>query len=323
MLNLKAPKSIAFLLFNGCEPLDFAGPLSVFNSLQRMSVRGFSGWNISFCSINDRKVFSQGGMAIQVDIVLSELPFFEDFKPDLLIICGGDDHAVTSISKCSRVLSWLKFLKLNGTHLVTICNGALILLATGIIGESSFTTHWETAEKMKASNPNLNLQPDKLFIHADCFSTSAGVASGIDLALDFICHWFGNETAFFISKSLVLPYKRSGSQRQLNTLLMAQGGVPQISSFLDWLSQNLGQSITPEDMASHIGMSRRSFFRWFRQHTGLSPAFVLKQLRIEYAQILLEQKVSPKIIARRCGFKSVRQFFQLIKRSSDRKIADL
>ncbi|SDE46637.1 transcriptional regulator, AraC family with amidase-like domain [Kordiimonas lacus] len=315
----RAVRKIGFLVFDGFQSLDVTGPADVFSvadaTARRLSRQHSSEkkCQLSYFSLDGKSVVASNGMTVSVDgsLVSPEVDL------DVLILSGGDIASLEKVEKSKALAAKLWVLHKAGTFIVSICNGTFLLAPSGLLDGLLVTTHWQAALRLEARYPALTVDPDKLFSVTEHIATSAGVASGIDLALDFVARWYGDEIAFSVAKELVVPYRRSGSQRQLSMLLAAQASGPKVAALLAWIRQNLRRDLSVEELADHMAMSRRSFYRWFKAETGLSPAFMVSQIRMETATALLEQGgKSVKEVARFCGFSSADHMAVCFRRHS-------
>lgn len=238
--------------------------------------------------------------------LLSELT---DWTPDLVLICGGDRDAVLQQSNDLQWITQLQLWYQRGATLAAICNGAFILAATSLLDQQHVTTHWQSAVALQQRYPQLRLKPEHIFLHQGKLASSAGVSSGIDLAMHFVSQWWGEAVALDVAKQLVVPYRRFGSEPQLSQLLSLQQCDDEFLSCLNWIRDHLAQPLDLELLAQKQHLSVRQFQRWFKQHAGISPGLAITRLRLEQAVVLLGQsQLKLKQIASRCGYSSVQSF---------------
>jgi transcriptional regulator GlxA family with amidase domain len=186
---------------------------------------------------------------------------------------------------------------------VSICTGAFVLAAAGMLDGREATTHWCHADELAALHPQVRVTPDVLFVDDGKVLTSAGAAAGIDLCLHIVRTDHGSEIANHTARRIVVPAWREGGQRQF-----IERPVPEVtdagtSATRQWMSEHLDQPVDLRRLAAHARMSVRTFTRRFRDETGLSPGQWLLRERVERARHLLEStELSVERIARDAGF---------------------
>ncbi len=197
-----------------------------------------------------------------------------------------------------------------GTRIVSICTGAFVLAAAGLLSGRRATTHWQHTEALAAADPSIRILSDVLYVDEGSILTSAGSAAGIDLCLHIIRSDFGADHASHVARRLVVPPHREGGQAQMigRPVLDLQEGS-RLSPLLDRLRRRLDGRHSVADMAQAVGMSQRTFIRRFRTLTGSSPADWLLAERLSRARELLETTaLSMEQIAFLCGLGSVVNF---------------
>lgn len=188
-------------------------------------------------------------------------------------------------------------------RIMSICTGAFVLAAAGLLDERAATTHWREAARFAALFPRVRLDPDVLFIDDGDVLTSAGVAAGIDLCLHVIRRDFGSEVANRAARRCVTPPWREGGQAQYIDRPLPDPGGTSTAPTRSWMLQRLAEPLELATLAEHATMSVRTFTRRFREETGLSPARWLLSQRVEHARRLLESTDLPvDEVARRAGF---------------------
>jgi len=200
-----------------------------------------------------------------------------------------------------------------GARLLSICSGAFLLAACGLLDGKGVTTHWMYADKFRTRFPHIKLSPDVLYIDADDIMTSAGSSAGIDLLLHLVRKDYGSHIANRVAKRLVMAPHRAGGQLQFTETPVEPDGH-KLASLMDAVRASLDTPWTVEDMAAEVAMSLRTFCRRFKQSTGLSPAQWLVGIRVTAAQNLLENSpLSIKEIAQKTGFGASENFFRRFK----------
>ncbi|MEU0584714.1 helix-turn-helix domain-containing protein [Streptomyces sp. NPDC006132] len=190
-----------------------------------------------------------------------------------------------------------------GTRIVSICTGAFVLAAAGLLDGRRATTHWQVADHFRRMFPRVDLDPDVLFVDDHPFLTSAGAASGVDVCLHLVRKDHGSRLANTVARRCVVPPFRDGGQAQYIEQPVPEQGAASTAATRAWALERLGEPLTLADLAGHARMSRRTFARRFHDEVGLSPGRWLIQQRVSRARHLLESSdLTVDQIAGRVGF---------------------
>ncbi|WNM33108.1 helix-turn-helix domain-containing protein [Streptomyces sp. Li-HN-5-11] len=176
----------------------------------------------------------------------------------------------------------------DGARVVSICTGAFVLAAAGLLDGRRATTHWHVAERFRRTFPRVTLDPDVLFVEDGRFLTSAGAASGVDICLHLVRKDHGSALANFVARCCVVPPFRDGGQAQYITQPVPDYAAASTAATRAWALERLGEPLTLSDLAAHARMSLRTFARRFGDEVGLSPGRWLIQQRVARARDLLE-----------------------------------
>jgi transcriptional regulator GlxA family with amidase domain len=188
-------------------------------------------------------------------------------------------------------------------RIVSICTGAFVLAAAGLLDGRTATTHWDLADTFRRMFPHLALDPDVLFVDDDRILTSAGAASGVDVCLHLVRKDHGSELANKVARRCVVPPFRDGGQAQYIEQPVPEAGAASTSATRAWALEHLDEPLTLAGLAAHARMSLRTFARRFHDEVGLSPGRWLIQQRVARARHLLEASdLSVDQIATRVGF---------------------
>ena len=283
--------------------IDVTGVYEVFahaaNKLRELGFGRCPGYSLQLLSpdSNDR-ILAKSGL-----VLLTDGPFYSlSGEVDTLLFCGGMTPWEPSPALCRWVNEWFPRVRRIGS----VCTGAFALAAAGILDDKRVTTHWHFTEQLAKRYPKLTVDPEPIFIRDGKVSTSAGVTSGMDLALLMVEEDFGPNVALQIARALVLFLRRPGGQSQFSVLLKQQSAYSAFEDLHLWVSNNLEKVRGVEDLAARSSMSLRNFSRRFRRDSGISPAAFLEQIRVEAARRRLEEsEESIENIARETGFGSV------------------
>lgn len=287
-------RKIAGLLLDGSIVFDIGTVLTVF--LPRPdSPRPQLPFELTLCSDGGRPVRTGQDITVSTNAGLEALD-----DADLIIVPGCSPAMV---SGQHAPVEALRRAHDRGTRVMSICTGAFVLAAAGLLDGRRATTHWGYADLMRERHPDVDLDPDVLYIDDGDVLTSAGLSAGMDLCLHVVRQELGAQAANAVARWNVVPPHRDGGQAQF-----ILGPVPDetdggLASTRAWALEHLGERLTVEDMARHAHMSDRTFSRRFRAETGHSPKRWLNVQRIEHARRLLETTDLPvEQVANQSGF---------------------
>ncbi|WP_189208492.1 MULTISPECIES: helix-turn-helix domain-containing protein [Actinokineospora] len=214
----------------------------------------------------------------------------------------------------AAVLDALRAAHDRGATLMSVCSGAFVLAAAGLLDGRACTTHWHHVDRFTERFPDIHLDPDVLFVDDGSIVTSAGTAAGIDAALHLVRRELGSAVATAIARRMVVPPQRDGGQRQFVDLPVPACTGDSLTPVLTWMLENLAEEHTVAALARRAAMSERTFARRFAAETGTTPHRWLSTQRVLHARTLLEEtSMTVDEVARRCGFSTgalLRHHFQ-------------
>lgn len=296
--------TVAVLALEGVVAFDLATPIEVFARTRLPD--GRTPYRIRICAAT--KQVDAGVFTLRAPWGLGALA-----EADTIILPGCTDPTAPIPSE---VLRALRHAAANGTRIASICTGAFILAATGLLNGRRATTHWMAAVLLATRHPTVEVDPDVLYVDNGQFLTSAGAAAGLDLCLHLIRRDHGSAVAADAARLSVMPLEREGGQAQF--IVHQQPPTPQGSTMeplLRWMQDNTRDHLTLDDIAAHAGVSTRTLNRRFRDQTGTTPLRWLHRARIRQAQYLLETTTYPvDRIATQVGFGSPTAFRDRFKR---------
>ncbi|MRG58989.1 helix-turn-helix domain-containing protein [Agromyces sp. CFH 90414] len=223
-------------------------------------------------------------------------------RADTVVVPGTADDGVVDQPEITEVL--LEAHR-RGARLVSICTGAFLLAATGLLDGRRATTHWAHARRLAETYPAVHVEPDLLFVDEGDVLTSAGLAAGIDLCLQLVRADHGARVANATARRLVVAPVRAGGQAQFIEQPLPEGSGVTLAPLRDWMLANLQESMPLHELADRALVSVRTLTRRFRQETGVSPVEWLTEQRVRRAQELLEHSDLPiEALAGECGFTS-------------------
>jgi transcriptional regulator GlxA family with amidase domain len=305
-------RRIVMLVSPPFNELNVVGVSQVFGTVNRFFPENAGPYQIQVASTSpEPTITGYSGLSL-----MSHL-YYRDIgdRVDTFLIAGG---RIDRDEQDTNLLPWIIRLSKKVRRLGSICSGAFLLAETGLLDGKRATTHWAYAKEFAARFPKVLLDPDPIWIRDGNIYTSAGVTSGMDLALALVEEDLGSKVALAVARQLVLFLRRPGSQSQFSRLLDAQAAARKpLQEILIWAMENLDKDLSVENLALHAAMSRRNFTRVFTAELGKSPAHYIEQLRIEAARRFLEDsQKSVDEIASASGFSSA----ELMRRAFLRSI---
>lgn len=301
MLKLSETKSIGIVIFGGCNIIDATGPAGVFGAANELAKdRGVNipPYHIHFIGSAIGPIATSAGPSLYatkaIDLAADDI--------DTLICAGGVGTRAMSLDRSA--VQDVANLALKARRVVSVCTGAFVLAASGILDGKRAVTHWAHCDNLAQRFPDVIVDPDPIFVRDDNVYTSAGITAGMDLTLALIEEDLGRSFATEVAKEMVMFLKRPGSQSQFSEHLRVQmapdGNLKDVQL---WVLKNLDEHHTVENLAERATMSPRSFYRHFKETTGITPSRFVAESRVDAAKRLLEESsLQIKAIAAKCGF---------------------
>lgn len=220
-------------------------------------------------------------------------------------------------NKIQAFLQWLVLQREKGVELVSICTGAFLLAEAGLLHQKQVTTHWKFIDLLQQQYPKVQVLRNRLFVENDGIYTSAGVASGIDLALYLLEKRYGTKLATEVAREVVVYFRRGEQDPQLSIFLQYRNHLEdRIHELQDYISHHLDEAISIENLAARAYLSPRHLTRLFKDTLGITIGQYMEKLKVEKALQLLEDKHKMDYIAYQCGFKSTNQLRQILRKHS-------
>ncbi|HEV2981590.1 MAG TPA: GlxA family transcriptional regulator [Solirubrobacteraceae bacterium] len=296
-----APRNIVIVAFPEVQSLDVTGPLEVFSGTQtllRTRKDPRRGYRITLVSRDGEPLRTSSGMTIVPDSDLAHAP--RDI--DTLIVAGGSGSQKAATD--AALVDWITHRAWRARRTASVCTGAFVLAAAGLLDGRRATTHWFSAAMLARKHPAIDVDPDPIYVRDGDVWTSAGVTAGMDLALALVEEDLDREAALTIARHLVLFLRRPGNQSQFSATLAAQEPAREpLREVQRAVLENVAADHCVEAMAARAHMSPRHFARAFRAETGLTPARYVERVRLEAARRRLEDTSEPLgSVAAACGF---------------------
>ncbi|MEV8212895.1 DJ-1/PfpI family protein [Leifsonia sp. NPDC077715] len=285
---------VGFLVFEGAKMLDIAGPSEVF------AESNLSGgkYEISMLTTDGEDVRTSIGVRIPADGSA-----FEDRRWDTVLVAGGEPYPGRPVPQ--ELATATRHLRDRSARIGSVCSGAFILGAAGILDGRRSTTHWRHAAELARRYPKTTVEPDRIFVKDGTTYTSAGVTAGIDLALALLEEDHGSNLTRSVARSLVVHMQRPGGQSQFSATL--DGPAPTTSA-LRAVVERIGADPTAtyslDVLASIARVSPRHLTRLFRDELGISPSRYVEKIRLELAKSHLDAGLSVTLAAELSGFGS-------------------
>ena len=293
------PRRIVVVAFPDVQALDVTGPTEVFSLADRAAAN--PAYTIELVALRDGPIRTSSGLTLTPTRAAGD----SHGPIDTLVVAGG--LGARDAAREERLIEWIRSAAGRSRRVASICTGAFMLARAGLLDGRRATTHWAACEALRRNYPEIDVEPDPIFVRDGNVYTSAGVTAGIDLALALVEEDLGRRAALDVARSLVLFVRRPGGQAQFSAGLAGQAaGRRSLRELQDWLADNLDQDLSVAALAERSFMSPRNFARVFAREVGATPASYVESLRLERARLLLETTdLQLEQLARRCGFGTI------------------
>lgn len=298
------PRRVVLLAVPPVQELDLTGPLAVFAAANgaRTAAGGGPAYQVIVASAGpDLAVAGESGLPL---LAATRYAALRGTIDTLLVVAGNGPRTREELDPA--VLAWLRRVRPRVRRLGSVCTGAFVLAAAGLLRGRRATTHWAWCDALAAAEPEARVERDPIWVRDRDVYTSAGVTAGIDLALALVEEDLGAAAALTVARWLVLFLRRPGGQAQFSTSLAAQAVETRALHDLQaWVQEHLHQPLPAPVLAARAGMSERHFARVFAREVGCTPARYVARARVDAARRLLEgTDRGTAEVARACGFGS-------------------
>lgn len=308
-----AAHHVLLVAFEDFQLLDLAGPVEVLRSATRLGADPPYATRVAAPS---RQVRSESGVSLAAETTLHAAA--TDAMPvDTLVVVGG--HGTRVARRDRAFLGDLAAIAQRAGRVTSVCTGAWLLAAAGLLDGYASTTHWSSATSLADRYPSIDVHADRIYVRDRDRWTSAGVTAGVDLFLALVDEDHGPELAHAVAAWLVVFARRPGGQAQFSAQLRAQAArTPPLATLQRWLPDHLDEPLTVDALAGRAAMSPRTFARRFTDETGTTPAAFVEELRVERARELLETTdLTVAAIAARVGLRTP----ETLHRAFQRRVA--
>ena len=287
----------AIFVFPGFQILDLTGPGAVFGAVSEG--RGEAPQMITL---------SVGGGAISASCGITvESKAYSGYRPradDILLVAGGDGPGLRDLMRDGEAGDWFVAATRKVRRHGSICSGAFVLGAWGLLDGKRAATHWRSINALASRFPSTTVDSEAVYVEDGKLWTSAGVTAGIDMALAMVQRDHGARLANAIAKRFVLSVRRAGYQSQYSSLLGRQEHSARYADLIGFIGANPKAVLSVEALAERCGQTPRTFQRHFSKEMGITPAAYVLRSRLECARTLLSEGASVKTCAARSGFSS-------------------
>jgi transcriptional regulator GlxA family with amidase domain len=282
------PKLIEVVLFPEFQLLDAAGPIGAFEIASRFKPGAYT---LRLSAPEAGLIPSSSGAPMPAQKLGRA-------RADTILVVGGQGTA--DAMRDAAMIAAIKHAPQRARRVASVCSGAFILAAAGLLDGKTCTTHWRQAQRLAAAFPNVRVEADRIHVQDGAIWTSAGVTAGIDLALAMIEADLGADVAADVAREMVVYAKRPGGQAQHSALLELD--APRFAALNTWMRDHLASDLSVENLAARAAMSPRTFARAYAAETGVTPAKAVERLRVEAARAALARGGGVQEIAQRTGF---------------------
>lgn len=292
------PRLVVFVVYRDIVLLDLVGPLQVFSH----ALEAETGANGYRCVVTS---FEGGPVETNTVVTIPSEPMSRYLNRQIhtLVVVGGDGantamHDEALLEKISKLASAAQ-------RVCSVCSGALVLAAAGILDGRRAVTHWDDCKTLEEEFPGVRVEIDPIYIKDGHIWTSAGITAGTDMALAIVTEDLGRASALQVARSMVTHMVRSGGQSQFSPALGRQvlDAAGRFEDLHQWITENLQRDLRVEALAERVNMSARNFSRLYSKQMGLTPAKAVEAIRTEAARDLLETTdLGMKQVAVQCGF---------------------
>ena len=290
-------RRIAFVIYDGFQPLDLVGPYEVFHQAGASAPR--PGYLCQVVAPQAGPVRGGSGLPVHAEHSVHDL---DPGGIDTLVVAGG-----TGVDRARHdplLVRWLAEAGRSARRVTSVCSGVFLLAAAGLVTGRRVTTHWSREDQLRREHPGVTVDCDPIFIRDGRVWTSAGVTAGMDLALALVEHDVGRDVAHAVARELVLYLRRPGSQSQFSVpLWSAQPSSDPVRDAVASIHADPGASHSIADLAGRARISPRHLQRRFTAEMGVPPAAYVERVRIEAARrALVDGDTTVDVIAGRTGF---------------------
>lgn len=288
---------VLVVAFEGVQTLDVTGPAEVFATAARLAGRAL--YRVEIVAVGGGLRETSSGLRLAT----RDLSQVRPQSSDIVIVAGGSEEPMRVALADEALAAWLRRAAKTAQIMASVCSGAFLLAGAGLLDGRRAATHWSACERLARAFPRVSVDANAIFVTDGKLWTSAGVTTGIDMALAMVERAHGPALADAIAAQLVLYVRRPGFQSQFSEALVTQTGrADSLAPAIAWARANLDR-VDVESLARRAGLSLRTLHRRCLETLSTTPARLIEKLRVERARSLLESRDVPsKTLAQSCGF---------------------
>ena len=316
-----APRRVVMIVYPDAHILDVVGPLEVLTGAKLFLPESIKPYDVHVVAEKAGSIRTTSGLTIEADQSFADAAK-DDAQINTLMIAGG--HGTVEALEHKGLLNFVRHASGRADRIVSICTGAMILAEIGLLNGRRATTHWWWCPILKSKYPEVEVEPDAIYVRDGNIWTSAGVTTGMDLALSLVEADWGHDVALQVARYNVMYMMRPGGQSQFSAHLVAQKAEdPVINETLSYILANLTDPLTVTALAARAAMSERTFARKFKDETGVTPAHYVEAARVQSARVELEQSdTGVEQIALQAGFQNAERMRRAFQRHVGVSAAD-
>ncbi|MHA6628668.1 GlxA family transcriptional regulator [Pseudonocardia sichuanensis] len=288
---MPSPHRVVIAVFPDVDLLDVTGPAEVFALANRVTA-GRAGYEVRLAGPDAGPVGTSAGVRLLADLAFADV----GAAVDTLLVPGAVDlHPDGPVARVDdAVVEWVRSTAPHARRVASVCVGAHVLAAAGLLDGRRATTHWSTAAQLAAEHPQVRVDADPIFVRSGRVWTGAGISTCIDLALALVAEDHGEELALAVARQLVVYLRRQGGQSQFSVPLSRPAAARRdIDELRVFVTEHLDEDLSAPVLAARMCLSERHFARVFREETGTTPAAYVEAARVEAARRLLETTDRP------------------------------
>ncbi|WP_434100613.1 GlxA family transcriptional regulator [Streptomyces olivaceoviridis] len=305
------------MLFDGVDLLDVTGPPEVFALLRRETGQE-TGYEVVLAAAAMEPVTTAAGVRVLPDLTFAEV---SGRAIDTLLVPGSvevDEERRVQALADPAVVAQVRTLAARSRRVASVCVGAHLLAAAGLLDGRRATTHWSTAGQLASEHPAVQVDADPIFIRDGGVWTGAGITACLDLSLALVAEDFGEAVALRVARQLVMYLKRPGGQSQFSVPVEPVSSTPRMADLRHFVAEHLTGPLTLADLARHAHVSERQLARIFKAELGMTPAAYIEAARVEAARNRLETTDDTlDRVATACGFGTADTLIRAFRRKLD------
>ncbi|MFE9557777.1 GlxA family transcriptional regulator [Streptomyces sp. NPDC006692] len=309
---------VVIVLFDGVDLLDVTGPPEVFSLLRHEIGDTAAAYRVVLAAETMDPVTTSAGVRILPDTTFHEV---SAQCIDTLLVPGAveaDGHGRVRALADPAVVDRVKTLAARTRRITSVCVGAHILAAAGLLDGKRATTHWSTARQLAEDHPEVEVDADPIFIRSGEVWTGAGISACLDLSLALVAEDFGESVALRVARQLVMYVKRPSGQSQFSVPLEPVSMTRRTEDLRHHILRTIGDQLTVADLAAYAHVGERQLTRIFKAELGMTPAAYIESVRVELARNQLESTdATLERIVSTCGFGTTDTLIRAFRRKLD------